>query len=567
MFFRRLWFTYLIIITISLLITAIVTGTIISDKTNDDVKNATVQLIRQTSISLSNLFINIKNTSNFIAMNETIQNNLTQKSRNVLEINNEIARINNELLYQGLFNNNYSSIELFALNKPNYPLLYLPNHVMNSEAVKHKDWFRETIQRNGKYYWHLSNEFGIPQISLSRLIGNLKNANVPIAVLKINIDLTKIESILSDIRLGKTGRVYLLDNTNGQILPRERNGINPSHLSFENSYGNKFADLDGKRMMVTYRTLSQNDWKIVGLVPVDELSEKSYIFKMIIYSIAFVSFVLALFASLYLSYYISRPITSLANTMKNFDQGNLRLRVETKLKGEIGLLYHSFNDMIRLINELIQKVYISEIEKKDAELRVLQAQINPHFLYNTLNSINWMAVKYNAADISKMVRSLSSLLRYSLDKMDKMVKIKDELEQLNSYLNIQSIRFPNKFDLFYDIDEVILECKIIKLVLQPLVENSIIHGIETYGERCYIEIRGYLEKETVVLEVINNGNLVDLNKVEKLLAFSKDQQNGDTYGIQNVNNRIKLYYGDGFGLQYQIRDNKTIAQIRIPAVI
>jgi two-component system sensor histidine kinase YesM len=500
-------------------------------------------------------------------MNETIQNNLVQKNGSVQATNNAIAKINNELLYQGLYNNNSFSIELFALNKKNYPLLYLPNHVMNIDAIKHKDWVRETIHRNGKYYWHLSNEFGIPQISLSRLIGDLKNSNIPIAVLKINIDLSKIESILSDIRLGKTGRVYLLDDRNRQILPRESKPINPSQLSFENNYGNKFVDMNGKRMMVTYRTLSQNDWKIVGLVPTDELSEKSYIFKMIIYSIAFVSFVLALFASLYLSYYISKPITSLANTMKNFDQGNLYIKVETKLKGEVGFLYRSFNDMIRMINELIQKVYISEIEKKDAELRALQAQINPHFLYNTLNSINWMALKYKAADISKMVRSLSSLLRYSLDKMDKMVSIEDELEQLNSYLIIQSIRFPDKFDLFYDIDKAILECKIIKLVLQPLVENSIIHGIETYHERCYIEIRGYLEKETVVLEVINNGNLVDLNKVEKLLAFSPGHQSGDTYGIQNVNHRIKLYYGENFGLQYQIRDNKTIAQVSIPAGI
>ncbi len=567
MFFRRLWFTYLIIITISLLITAIVTGTMVSDRINNDVRNATVQTIKQTSINISNILDSLKNTSNFVAMNQNIQDNLTHKSKGIRGVNAEVAQINNELSYQGIFNNKYSSIELFVLHKKNYPLLYLPNHVMDAGVIQAKDWYQKTVGRKGLFYWHVTNEFGTPQISVSRLIGNLKDFNKPIAVLKVNIDLTKVESLLSDIKLGKTGKVYLLDDKYRQILPQENSFINIDQMSFGNDYGNKFVTIGGRSMMVTYRTLPLNDWKLVGMMPTGEISEKGYIFKSIIYSIAFVSFILALVASFYFSYNIARPITSLANTMENIDEGNLNITVETSAKGEVGLLYNNFNHMIRMINELIQKVYVSEIAQKDAELKALQAQINPHFLYNTLNSINWMALKYNATDISQMVRALSSLLRYSLDNSatDKVISVKDEIQQLNNYLTIQSIRFPDKFEVIINIDTVIYECKMIKLLLQPLVENSIIHGIETYGKKCFIEIKAILEDEEVIFEVINNGHLIDLNKVNALL-MSKDVPKGIS-GIQNVNNRIKLYYGDSFGLQYSISEQKTIARIRIPAAI
>jgi two-component system sensor histidine kinase YesM len=251
--------------------------------------------------------------------------------------------------------------------------------------------------------------------------------------------------------------------------------------------------------------------------------------------------------------------------MKRVEKGNFNISVEENWDGEIGVLYSSFNYMIKRINELIHEVYLSKIKEKDAELKALQAQINPHFLYNTLDTVNWLAVKHNAPEISKIVNSLASILRYSINKGNDVTTVDKELKHVESYITIQKIRFKDKFEVSFNIDKTILHYKTIKLILQPLVENAIIHGIETYEGKGKILINGYLGDGKIVFEVINNGNPIDLDVVNKLLDSPSEDK--DSYGIQNVNERIKLYYGEEYGLYYQVIDNNTVARIVIPAVL
>jgi len=251
--------------------------------------------------------------------------------------------------------------------------------------------------------------------------------------------------------------------------------------------------------------------------------------------------------------------------MKKVEKGNFNISVEENWGGEIGVLYSSFNYMIKRINELIHEVYLSKIKEKDAELKALQAQINPHFLYNTLDTVNWLAVKHNVPEISKIVNSLASILRYSINKGNDVTTVDKELKHVESYITIQKIRFKDKFEVSFNIDKRILHYKTIKLILQPLVENAIIHGIETYEGKGKILINGYLDGEKIVFEVINNGNPIDLDLVNKLLDSPSEDK--DSYGIQNVNERIKLYYGEEYGLYYQAIDSNTVARIVIPAVL
>nr|WP_245523182.1 histidine kinase [Thermosediminibacter oceani] len=178
--------------------------------------------------------------------------------------------------------------------------------------------------------------------------------------------------------------------------------------------------------------------------------------------------------------------------------------------------------------------------------------------------MNWLAIKNNVPDISKMVTSLASILRYSLNRGNDVITVEDELRQVKSYITIQKIRFSDKFDVYYRISQDIFDCKIIKLILQPLVENAIIHGIETYQGKGYIEIRGFAEGNEVVFEVENNGNAPDLDKINSLLNSGGEVSNG--YGIKNVNERLKLYYGEEYGLSYRIQDGNTVAVIRVPRI-
>ncbi|WP_256201029.1 sensor histidine kinase [Thermoanaerobacter thermocopriae] len=559
--------SYILIIVIPLVMVAAITGNITSRYINEEVRKSTFQTLNQANKNISKMLENMKNTILYISMNKELQYNLSRNDKETpFQINREVTAIRNSILYPGIFNKNYSSIEIFALRKNQYPMRLEQNDVMSSKVVEDKEWYKKTIQLNGRLYWYINNDFGKQMISVSRLVFDVKNFTKPIAVISVDMDMSKIASIISDIHLGKTGKVYLVDDKGELIYSEDKSFLYPYTTKLYNSSSrSNFITMNGNKIMVIYNTLPQNGWKLVGMIPLNELNEKAKMIRNFIYLTALLSVVIAALISLYFSYSISQPIIKLATEMKRVEKGNFNISVEENWDGEIGVLYSSFNYMIKRINELIHEVYLSKIKEKDAELKALQAQINPHFLYNTLDTVNWLAVKHNAPEISKIVNSLASILRYSINKGNDVTTVDKELKHVESYITIQKIRFKDKFEVSFNIDKRILHYKTIKLILQPLVENAIIHGIETYEGKGKILINGYLGDGKIVFEVINNGNPIDLDVVNKLLDSPSEDK--DSYGIQNVNERIKLYYGEEYGLYYQVIDNNTVARIVIPAVL
>ncbi|MBT1278729.1 sensor histidine kinase [Thermoanaerobacter sp. CM-CNRG TB177] len=567
MLYKKILLSYILIIVIPLIMVAAITGNITSRYINEEVRKSTFQTLNQANKNISKMLENMKNTILYVSMNKELQYNLSRNDKETpFQINREVTAIRNSILYPGIFNKNYSSIEIFALRKNQYPMRLEQNDVMSSKVVEDKEWYKKTIQLNGRLYWYINNDFGKQMISVSRLVFDVKNFTKPIAVISVDMDMSKIASIISDIHLGKTGKVYLVDDKGELIYSEDKSFLYPYTTKLYNSSSrSNFITMNGNKIMVIYNTLPQNGWKLVGMIPLNELNEKAKMIRNFIYLTALLSVVIAALISLYFSYSISQPIIKLATEMKRVEKGNFNISVEENWDGEIGVLYSSFNYMIKRINELIHEVYLSKIKEKDAELKALQAQINPHFLYNTLDTVNWLAVKHNAPEISKIVNSLASILRYSINKGNDVTTVDKELKHVESYITIQKIRFKDKFEVSFNIDKTILHYKTIKLILQPLVENAIIHGIETYEGKGKILINGYLGDGKIVFEVINNGNPIDLDVVNKLLDSPSEDK--DSYGIQNVNERIKLYYGEEYGLYYQVIDNNTVARIVIPAVL
>lgn len=567
MLYKKILFSYILIIVIPLMMVAAITGNITSRYINEEVKKSTFETLNQANKNIRKMMENMENAVLYVSMNKELQYNLSHdEGETPFQINREVTAIRNSILYPGIFNENYSSVEIFALHKNQYPMRLEQNDVMSSKVVENRTWYKKAIQQNGKLYWYINGDFGKQMISVSRLVFDIKNFTKPIAVISVDMDISKIASVLSDIHLGQTGKVYLVDGNGGLIYSEDKSLLyRYTAKLYNNSAGSDFVTVNGERMMVIYNTLPQNGWKLVGIVSMDELNEKANFIKNFIYLTALLSLVIAAFISLYFSYSISQPIIKLATEMKKVEKGNFDISVEENWNGEIGILYSSFNYMIKRINELIHEVYLSKIKEKDAALKALQAQINPHFLYNTLDTVNWLAVKHDAPEISKIVNSLASILRYSINKVNEVTTVENELKHVESYITIQKIRFKDKFDVSFNIDKRILHYKTIKLILQPLVENAIIHGIETYEEKGKILINGYLDDEKIVFEVINNGNPIDLDLVNSLLISPADDK--DSYGIQNVNERLKLYYGEEYGLFYQVIDNNTVARIVIPGVL
>jgi two-component system sensor histidine kinase YesM len=546
---------------------AAITGNVTSRYINEKAKETSYQTLNQANKNISKMLENMKNALLYVSMNKELQYFLSRSGAETpFNVSREIIAIRNSILLPKIFNENYSSIEIFALHKDQYLTRLEQNDVMSSKVVENKEWYKKTLEINGKLFWYVNNDFGKQMISVSRLVFDVKNFTKPIAVISVDMDMSKIASIISDINLGKSSKIYIIDDKGKLIYSEDNSYLYKYGLKmYGNNSGNSLITVNGNKMMVIYNTL-QNGWKLIGMVSLDELNEKARVIRNLIYITALLSLATASLISLYFSHSISYPIIELASEMKKAENGDFNMHIGEKWSGEIGVLYSSFNYMIKKINELIYEVYLSKIKEKDAELKALQAQINPHFLYNTLDSINWIAIEHKIPEISKIVNSLASILRYSINKGNDISTVEKEINHVESYIIIQKIRFKDKFEADFNIDKRILPYKTIKLILQPLVENAVIHGIESYEGKGEILINGYLSEEgNIIFEVINNGNLIDLDLVNDILNTPADDR--ENYGIKNVNERIKLYYGKQYGLNYQIINGRTIASITIPAVL
>lgn len=276
-----------------------------------------------------------------------------------------------------------------------------------------------------------------------------------------------------------------------------------------------------------------------------------------------VCLVSALFAYFFISTVISKRLERLTQTMQEVEEGNLEIEVSSGDKDEIGLLYRGFGKMLRQIRTLIKEVYVSKITQKESEMRALQAQINPHFLYNTLSLINWKALTAGQEDISRMTLAMSTFYRTALNKGKNTLCVEDELKNTRAYLEIQSMMHDGDFDYEVNVEQEILSCESLNLILQPLVENAIMHGIEQKTDgRGRIEIKGWAEDGCVWFSVTDNGAGMDEETAKRLLTMESKG-----YGVRNVNERICLLYGDEYAVTVKSELGKgTEMRLHFPMV-
>jgi len=265
---------------------------------------------------------------------------------------------------------------------------------------------------------------------------------------------------------------------------------------------------------------------------------------------------------------VTKRLQKLMNQMEKVEKGDFdNAKILPENNDEIGKLALSFNYMVDKIAVLMEERYRLGKEIKNLELKALQAQINPHFLYNTLDLINWMSVRANVPEISRIIESLSRFYRLSLSKGEDLVTIKNELEHVKAYVEIQNMRFGDNIKLQINVPEEIHNYVMPKLILQPIVENSIIHGIlEKEQEKGTIKIYGKLQEKEINLFIEDNGVGMSEEKIIQILTTSSSNE-PHGYGVKNINERLKLYYGADYGLTYKSRPGMgTIAIIRIPAI-
>ncbi len=307
-------------------------------------------------------------------------------------------------------------------------------------------------------------------------------------------------------------------------------------------------------------------WMLVQFRPRSELALEALPDVIHIVGISAVLWAVLLALGLVFVERISRPVRLLSSVMEKagHEKDGEVLVIDEKenvWEDEMGVLVSSYNAMARRINENIIRSYMAELEQKKTELRMLQFQINPHFLYNALNTISAIAVLENVDLIPQIANSLSEMFRYNIKGKD-IVKIGDELRQAQNYLQIQEIRFPGRFDVSVEVPDELLDCGIVKFVLQPVVENSIHHGFTVKRTKDCLKIYGFRKEEALFLIVEDNGCGMPPEQTERLNAhlgageISELTENAKSIGLSNVNVRLKYYYGPEYGIQVESRQGE-----------
>lgn len=324
----------------------------------------------------------------------------------------------------------------------------------------------------------------------------------------------------------------------------------------------------GRDTIIVTETIEMADWKIVRMIEALPITARSRTLLSTFNSILFLTALISLSFILLTTQSLTKPVKTLIQACKRIEKGDLDFRVSLNLKNELGILGDTFNIMMDQIQNYYQKEFEEQKRKSELEFQVLQAQINPHFLYNTLDSIKWLAVLQNMNNIADMCTSLINLLKYNLAQPGTLTTLNDEVENLKNYIRIQKFRYGDTFEFSTQLDPETSDCEMLRFVLQPLVENCILHAFEDIEDKGFIKVLSFIDNDKLHIEVIDNGSGMDLSTVYTL--NQNDSSKGkrfNTIGIHNIKERIRLQYGEGYGLYYISEPGiGTIAEMVLPVI-
>lgn len=454
-------------------------------------------------------------------------------------------------------------------------------NVFELDEIIATDWYA-AFPNSGKYHLlYIPKDGSYPNnpngLHYVRRLYGLKNYNMHfVALITVELSIPTILDALSHIKPTQNSHLHLVD-TQGLVIASTHDPYN--HVSIHDILSPAVYDtitpihdddgvinqiIESENMLYSSTRILDQQWMMIVETPLHEINSDIIDLKNLTRFIVLSVLIIGLIIAFILARKMTEPIYLMVDSMSKLDADNLYVEIKDyKGSNEFAYLIDHYNKTNKKIRKLIKQLSSIEKGKKQAELEALQAQINPHFLYNTLDAVNWMAMKHQAKDISTLVTSLSDFFRYSLSKGKNMISLQDELKQTGAYLTIQKTRFPDMLDFLFQIEEDVLSCHIIKLTLQPLVENAIIHGIEPLDAHGIIKIIGKREKNHVVICIEDNGFGADIAGLNHMLKEPIGK--GAAYGIKNVNNRLKHAFGEKYGLYYKNNeDGGVTAVITIP---
>jgi len=485
------------------------------------------------------------------------------------------GKISTLLTTQLQLNDNLDGVALLTLDGIPYLSWNRYGNSLNNYNSSADEWFQQALELKGRPLIRVnhSNLFHYDTtqslVSISRVLYSGSRQPLGVVVvyqpLQYIVDLLNPESLLEE-------EILLLIDQDGQII---WSGNTNENIDFNENY----ADTESGTSVVTingtsvFRSISPPTglgWRIISYLPLDKQFELTDLLLNINVLLLLVLILLSFTLSAVMAFIVTKPLKQLTQSFKQVGQGNLDALVDIKGSDEISVIGIAYNDMLMQTKNFIKERYEMNLLVTRAELEALQSQINPHFLFNTLHSIKAVIDSKDSLKAIQMVQVLADLLRYNLSKGQYQVSFAEDLEVTKKYLYLQQCRFGNNYLVDYDIDDAVLPLSILKLTLQPLVENAIQHGIESFAKNGKLHIIAKRLGEMFIIYIANTGNIIDeenMKQINERLAkpLTDSPLSQEQLGIFNVNRRIRLHYGEQYGLQMSRSEEYTTVRITLPA--
>lgn len=458
------------------------------------------------------------------------------------------------------------------------------NAIIPVQNFYESEIYREAIKSAEKMKWiptyHAEKEYGVDyrmqKVNYFSLIEELQPVYIEPenissmksmkqnmhAVLVLNFNPEFMDSVLEE-KKSIEGSFFCVSDREGTIVAhtdQKKNGSKeqlPWLTKITKNNGSMILEYQGEKVLICYAVSEITDWIVVNVTPLNSLLNHVSIIQRLTILIWMVLFLLAMFFSRIFSRRITRPVERLVRAMQMIGEGNFEQRLPVNGEDEIQYLTEKYNEMRDKIECLIEENYKSEIRNKESEIMALTLQLNPHFLYNTLNIINMLALENGDIDASNLIISLSDMLQYTFRNKKELVVFREEYQWLQNYLTIMQIRYEGKFEVRYNIDETVSDCMIPKLILQPLVENAIMHGFRGLKRKGVLVIYAKKEDEKICIGVKDNGAGMTSETIREAM-----EQTSNRIGLGNVIRRIQLLYGENGRVDIQSKAGEG-TEIRI----
>lgn len=555
---------YFVLIVLSILLSAFIYVQTSANYLKQTIYDLNTNEILSDNKSLELLIEDVSNYSKEMLSNQGLQEILDVRNKNLLEYRN----LNQELAKSINFNSKISSVYVFSSDGKRYYTEKVAFKKIQLVDIQEKAWYQEIIDKHGGFYYNFNADGLIDReignyLTFFRVINSIYD-HKPIGLMVINIEEKVVRETLN-----------IQENSDLNFVIEELDqhtmmNINPKEAVAYDEYPQPEEDneavveektVNGENLIISGYVNSTYGWRLTRTISNNGQNKMDYTVNIAVLGIILINGVLIIIGSFFISRYITNPIYELIDSMKDVEQGNFYPVDISSYQDEIGQLKEGYNYMIIKIQELINTVIEEQKTLKKSELRVIMEQIKPHFMYNTLDSISSLVMMDRKSDAYDSLRALSRFYHSSLSDGRFIITIRTELEIIKNYLFIQKIRYQDLFEVTYDVDDSVLEFKVPKLILQPLVENSIYHGLRPLGEGGSIHVAIKDREEYVELVVEDTGAGMTEQVIESLKSVSDN-----SVGIPATINRIKRMYGElsQFEISSDVHKGGTKITIRLP---